>query len=74
MQSFQTQLGLLPEVEYGDFQRLAVLATQKRELAYRLASQMRFQNILQAWLYIHLPVSMAMTVAIIIHIVVVLYY
>jgi hypothetical protein len=74
MQSFQTQLGLLPEVEYGDFQRLAVLATQKRELEYRLASQMRFQNILQAWLYIHLPVSIAMTVAIVIHIVVVLYY
>jgi hypothetical protein len=74
MQSFQTQLGLLPEVEYSDFQRLAVLATQKRELEYRLASQMRFQNILQAWLYIHLPVSIAMTVAIVIHIVVVLYY
>lgn len=74
MQNFQTQLGQLPDAERGDFQRLAVLATQKRELEYRLASQMRLQNILQAWLYVHLPVSIAMTVAIIIHIFVVLYY
>jgi hypothetical protein len=74
MHTFQTQLGQLPDAERGDFQRLAVLATQKRELEYRLAAQMRLQNILQVWLYVHLPMSIAMTVAIVIHIFVVFYY
>ncbi len=74
LQELQTSIAELPETEHDDFQRLAVLATQKRELEHRLVSQMRLKNLLEAWLYVHLPVSIAMLVAVGIHLVVVLYY
>ncbi len=65
---FQSSLDTIPETEQEDFQRLAVLATQKWELERRLASQMRLQNWLDVWLYLHLPISVAMVVAVMIHI------
>jgi hypothetical protein len=74
LQDMQADIATLPETEHTDFQRLAVLSTQKQELEHRLASQMRLKNVLEAWLYIHLPVSIAMLVAVAIHIIVVLYY
>ena len=73
-QSLQTALERIPETERDDFQRLAVLATQKWELESRLREQMRLQNFLEAWLYIHLPVSIVMMIAIVMHIAIVLYY
>jgi len=35
---------------------------------------MRLQNLLEAWLYVHLPVSIIMLVVVIMHILVELYY
>ncbi|MBI4640812.1 MAG: hypothetical protein HY731_08965, partial [Candidatus Tectomicrobia bacterium] len=64
----------VPEAEREDFRHFAVLATQKEELENRFLSQMRLQNILEAWLYIHLPVSIAMIVTVAIHLIVVFYY
>ena len=74
LQDMQADIVTLPEAEHTDFQRLAVLSTQKQELERRLTSQMRLKNLLEAWLYIHLLVSIAMLVAVAIHIIVVLYY
>ena len=74
LQALQTYITTLPEHEHTDFQRLAVLATQKHELQKRLASQMRLKNLLDVWLYIHLPVSITMLVAVAVHLLVVWYY
>jgi len=62
------------EDERLDFNRLAAFAKRKRDLEYQLATQMRLKNILEAWLYIHLPVSIALLVAVAVHIFVVVYY
>ena len=51
-----------------------MLATQKWELERSLVSQMRLQNLLEAWLYVHLPVSVALMVAVLLHIIIVFYY
>ena len=74
IEAFQDYLQHIPEVEHGAFHSLARLATQKRDLEHRMVAQMRLQNLLEAWLYIHLPVSLVMFVVVIIHILVVLYY
>ena len=74
IQDFQTSLDSIPETEHAAFQNLARLATQKRDLEYRMVEQMRLQNLLEAWLYVHLPVSIVMLVVVIIHILVVCYY
>jgi hypothetical protein len=37
-------------------------------------SQMRLKNALEAWLYVHLPVSIAMVVAVVVHVVAAFYY
>jgi len=74
IEAFQDYLTHIPEAEHGAFQNLARLATQKRDLEHRMVAQMRLQNLLEAWLYIHLPVSIVMLVVVIIHILVVFYY
>jgi hypothetical protein len=74
IQEFQAYIDSIPADEHEDFQRLGVLVTQKWELERQLAAQMHVQNLLEAWLYVHLPVAMAMMVAVIAHIVAVFYY
>ena len=64
----------IPENEREDYKRLAVIGLQKMELQKRFVLQMRIKNILEAWLYIHLPVSFVMLVALTVHIVSVIYY
>ncbi len=74
IEAFQDYLQHIPEVEHGAFHSLARLATQKRDLEHRMVAQMRLQNLLEAWLYIHLPVSLVLLVVVIIHLLVVFYY
>jgi hypothetical protein len=73
-QEFDADLKNIPEEEQEAFKRLGVLATQKWELERSLVSQMRLQNLLEAWLYVHLPVSVALMVAVLLHIIIVFYY
>lgn len=70
----QIDLSRIPETEREDYQRLAVISLQKMELQRRFVSQVRIKNILEAWLYIHLPISFAMLVALTVHIVSVIYF
>jgi hypothetical protein len=74
MQDFEAYLARIPDVEHEPLHSLARLATQKRDLEQRLVSQMYLQNLLEAWLYIHLPVSIVMFILIIVHIVSMFYY
>jgi hypothetical protein len=74
IEAFRGYLQHIPEAEHEAFHSVARLATQKRDLEHRMVAQMRLQNLLEAWLYFHLPVSIVMLVVVIIHILVVFYY
>jgi len=56
------------------FSRFAGLVLRRTELEAYLAAQMRLKNGLQAWLYVHVPFSIAMMAAVSVHLLVVLYY
>lgn len=60
--------------EHADFQKLSQLIMQTIQLEHTLTAQMRLRNAMQAWLYVHVPLSLAMMVAIVIHLVTVFYY
>jgi hypothetical protein len=68
------QLADVPATDQEGFSRFVGLVMRKTELEAYLAGQMRLKNGLQAWLYVHLPVSIAMVAAVGIHLLVVLYY
>lgn len=67
-------LRLVPEPEQKDLRQLLVLSRQQKELHLRLASQQRFRNLLDSWLFVHIPLSVAMIVLIIAHLWGVFYY
>lgn len=64
----------IPQVEHKDFQTLSRLILQMIQLEQTLVTQMRLRNSLQVWLYIHVPASIALMVAIVLHLVAVFYY
>jgi hypothetical protein len=64
----------IPDHEQDAFQTLSKLLLQKSQLESNLMSQMRLKNALEAWLYVHVPVSIAMVVAVVVHVVAVFYY
>jgi hypothetical protein len=64
----------IPPEDQPAFQLLSRLLLQKSQLEANLMKQMRLRNALQAWLFIHVPVSIAMVVALVIHLFVVFYY
>ena len=74
LQEFQNYLRSIPIEEREALRELATLATRKREIEYRRLTQMRLRNTLDAWLYIHVPLSMALLAAVLVHIVTVFYY
>jgi hypothetical protein len=74
LQEFQNYLTDVPTTEREELQQLASLATRKRELEHRVLAQMRLKNLLEVWLYIHLPVSVMMLITVLIHIFTVVYY
>lgn len=72
--SAQSSLGQVPADEQPDLNQLFVLARQMKEVNDRMIIQQRYQNLLIAWLYLHLPLSFAMMVAVGAHITAFLYY
>lgn len=69
--------GLLGRVESGereDLRRLLVLARQHKELHQRLAVQQRYRNLLDAWLWLHVPLSLALVVLLAAHVAAALYW
>ena len=65
---------LVPKEEQEDLRQMLVLSRQRKELLLRLLYQQRYKNVLEAWLYIHVPFTIALLVMAAVHIAGVFYY
>jgi len=64
----------VPPAEQEDLRQLLVLSRQRSELLERLIAQQRYRNLLGAWLYLHVPLSIALLALVAAHLVAVFYY
>ena len=64
----------MPKEEQEDLRQMLVLSRQRKELLLRLIYQQRYKNVLEAWLYIHIPFTIALLVFAVVHMVAVFYY
>lgn len=71
---FSKLLGLVGKDEQDQLRQMLVLSRQRKELLIRLMYQQRYKNILEFWLYIHVPVTIAVLVFGTVHVVAVFYY
>ncbi len=69
----EVSVGIPPEGQ-KDFLVLSQLILQKAQLESNFTKQMRLKNALAAWLYVHVPISVAMLLAVMVHLVSVFYY
>ena len=67
-------VGLVNASEQEDLRQLLVTSRQQRELHDRLLRQQRYRNLLEFWLWIHVPLSIAMIVLILAHLAGVFYF
>jgi hypothetical protein len=67
-------IALVGKEEQEDLRQMLVLSRQRKELLLRLIAQQRYKNILDAWLYIHVPFTVALLLFAIVHIAGVFYY
>jgi hypothetical protein len=67
-------LALVGKDEQEPLRQMLVFSRQRKELLMRLMYQQRYKNILEFWLYIHVPVTIAVLVFGTVHVVAVFYY
>lgn len=67
-------LALVGKEEQEPLRQMLVFSRQRKELLMRLMYQQRYKNILEFWLYIHVPVTIAVLVFGTVHVVAVFYY
>ncbi|RMH17869.1 MAG: hypothetical protein D6696_14495 [Acidobacteria bacterium] len=67
-------LAQVSEEERPALRQLLVLSRQRLELYLRLRAQQRYHNLLQAWLYLHLPLSVVLLVLLAAHVLAAAYY
>jgi hypothetical protein len=67
-------IGLVPREEQEELRQMLVVSRQRRELLLRLIYQQRYKNVLEFWLYIHVPFTIALLAFTILHIAAVFYY
>ena len=67
-------IALAPKDEQDELRQLLVVSRQRKELLLRLIFQQRYKNILEFWLYIHVPFTIALLVFAVLHLVGVFYY
>ena len=67
-------LSLVPKEEQEELRQTLVISRQRRELLLRLIFQQRYKNVLEFWLYIHIPFTIALIVFSILHVAAVFYY
>lgn len=67
-------IALVPREEQEDLRQMLVVSRQRRELLLRLVYQQRYKNILEFWLYIHIPFTIALLAFAVLHVVAVFYY
>ena len=63
-----SDLELIPPAERAEFIQLLAVANQMKDLRETLINKQRYINIMAAWLYVHVPLSFAMLVAVFAHI------
>lgn len=67
-------IALVPREEQEELRQMLVVSRQRRELLLRLVYQQRYKNILEFWLYIHIPFTIALLAFAALHIAAVFYY
>src|SRR3954447_12671695 len=67
-------LRLVPKEEEAELRQMLVVSRQRKEFLLRLLFQQRYKNVLESWLYIHVPFTMALLIFAIVHVVAVFYY
>lgn len=67
-------LGIVEKDEQDDLRQMLVISRQRKELLLRLLFQQRWKNVLEAWLYVHVPFTIALLVFAVVHVVAVFYY
>jgi hypothetical protein len=72
--SFDHYVGSVPEQERTELAQLLALAHQRNDLHDSLIRRQRYANLLDAWLYLHVPLSFALLVAVAAHVIVFFYY
>jgi len=64
----------VPRVEEEDLRQVLILSRQRKELLLRLRQHQRYRNFLEAWLYVHVPFTLALIAFVATHIAAVFYY
>ena len=67
-------IALVGKEEQDDLRQMLVVSRQRKELLLRLIYQQRYKNVLEAWLYLHVPFTVAAMVFAVVHVVAVFYY
>jgi predicted membrane channel-forming protein YqfA (hemolysin III family) len=67
-------LALVPKEEEAELRQMLVVSRQRKELLIRMLFQQRYKNILESWLYIHVPFTIALLVFALVHIAAVFFY
>jgi hypothetical protein len=73
-QEFSKFVSKIPKSDQEDYSQFFGLVLKKAEIENALARQMRLKNALEVWLFVHVPASMALLVAVAIHLIVVMTY
>lgn len=71
---FGPLLGLVAAEERDALRKLLVLARQRRELQARLRYRQRYKNLLESWLWVHLPLTGLLLALLAVHIVAALWF
>jgi hypothetical protein len=72
--SFDRYVGGVPPEERTELTQLLALAHERNDLHDSLIRRQRYVNLLGAWLYLHLPLSFALLVAVAAHVIAFFYY
>jgi hypothetical protein len=67
-------LSLVQKDEQEELRQLLVVSRQRKELLIRLMYQQRYKNVLEFWLYIHIPFTVLLLLFAVIHVAAVFYY
>jgi hypothetical protein len=67
-------LSLVQKDEQEELRQLLVVSRQRKELLIRLIYQQRYKNVLEFWLYIHIPFTILLLLFAIVHVAAVFYY
>jgi cytochrome b561 len=73
-EAWEPLLKLVPAEEREPLRNLLVLSRQHKELHLRLMRQQRYRNLMDVWLFLHLPLSIALIVLVAAHVIAAFFY